>query len=63
MLGDKPQALVWLRRAVEQGNHNYPWFQRDKNFEALRNDPEYQRIMSEVRQKWEQYRQLFGASS
>jgi eukaryotic-like serine/threonine-protein kinase len=63
MLGDKPQAQVWLRRAVEQGNHNYPWFQRDKNYEALRNDPDYQRIMSEVRQKWEQYRQLFGTSN
>ena len=24
MLGDKKQALVWLRRAVALGNHNYP---------------------------------------
>src|SRR5205085_6955604 len=63
MLGDKPQALIWLRHAVERGNHNYPWFQRDKNFDRLRNDAEYQRIMGEVRQKWERYRQLFGASS
>jgi serine/threonine protein kinase/tetratricopeptide (TPR) repeat protein len=63
MLGDKPQALIWLRHAVERGNHNYPWFQRDKNFDRLRNDAEYQSIMGEVRQKWERYRQLFGASS
>ncbi len=63
LLGDREQALLWLRRAVELGNHNYPWFQRDKNFERLRNDPEYQRIMSDVRQKWEQYRQQFAASS
>jgi hypothetical protein len=30
MLGDKKQALAWLRRAVALGNHNDPWFQRDK---------------------------------
>ncbi|MGI9102307.1 MAG: protein kinase domain-containing protein [Terriglobales bacterium] len=62
LLDDKPQALLWLRHAVERGNHNYPWFQRDKNFDKLRNDPEYQRIMADVRQKFEQYRQLFGSS-
>ena len=62
LLGEKEQALVWLRRAVEVGNHNYPWFQKDKNYDSLRGDPEYQRIMGEVRQHWEQYKQAFGAS-
>ena len=63
LLGDKQQALTWLRRAVELGNHNYPWFQRDKNFDSLRADPEYQRIMSDVQQKWQHYVQLFGSST
>ncbi|HET7185772.1 MAG TPA: protein kinase [Terriglobales bacterium] len=63
LLGDKPHSLVWLRRAVEIGNQNYPWFQRDKNFESMRSDRDYQRLMSDVRQKWEHYRQLFGSSS
>ena len=49
-----------LRRAVEVGNHNYPWFQRDKNYDKLRADPEYQRIMEGVRQHWQEYRQIFG---
>ena len=26
LLGDREEALAWLRRAVEVGNHNYPWF-------------------------------------
>jgi serine/threonine-protein kinase len=56
MLGDRAQALTWLRRAVTLGNHNYPWFQRDKNYNNLRNDPEYQKIMEEVRDHLEQYR-------
>jgi len=62
LLGEKEQALAWLRRAVEVGNHNYPWFQKDKNYDSLRGDPEYQRIMAEVQQHWEQYKHAFGAS-
>jgi len=53
LLGEKEQALAWLRRAVDLGNHNYPWFQKGKNYDRLRGDPEYQRIMKEVRQRWE----------
>ena len=49
LLGEKEHALAWLRRAVEVGNHNYPWFQRDKNYDKLRGDAEYQHIMEEVR--------------
>ena len=26
LLGEKQPALTWLRRAVQLGNHNYPWF-------------------------------------
>jgi eukaryotic-like serine/threonine-protein kinase len=59
LLGEKEEALVWLRRAVDVGNHNYPWFQKDKNYDKLRGDPEYQRIMEEVRRHWEQYKQTF----
>ncbi len=59
LLGDRQPALTYLRRAVELGNHNYPWFQRDKNWDKLRSDPEYQRIMEQVRLKWEEYRRRF----
>jgi serine/threonine-protein kinase len=63
VLGDTPQALAWLRRAVELGNHNYPWFQRDKNFEKLRNHPEFTRLLDQARDQWEKNRQLLGAST
>ena len=62
LLGEREQALAWLRRAVEVGNYNYPWFQRDKNYDKLRGDPEYQRIMEQVRRHWEEYRQAFGGA-
>jgi serine/threonine-protein kinase len=62
LLGEKEPALAWLRRAVQVGNHNYPWFQRDKNWDKLRGDPEFQGIMSEVEGYWKHYRELFDQS-
>jgi TolB-like protein/tetratricopeptide (TPR) repeat protein len=59
LLNDRQRALAWLRRAVELGNHNYPWFCRDKNYDSLRGDPEYEGILADVRRRWERYRSLF----
>jgi len=63
LLGDKPQALAWLRRAIDLGNHNYPWFARDKNFDKVRGDRDYERMLAETRNYADRYRQKFGASS
>jgi tetratricopeptide (TPR) repeat protein len=60
LLGERAPALAWLRRAVELGNHNYPWFQKDKNYDTIRSDPEYQKILDGVRQHWEEYKLDFG---
>ena len=62
LLGDKQEALAWLTRTIELGNHNYPWFQRDRNYEKLRGDPEFQRLMTEVRRRWDRYQELFSES-
>ena len=59
MLGDRQRALLWLRRAVALGDVDYPWFQRDKIYDSLRGDPEYQRIMADVKRKSEDYRNEF----
>jgi hypothetical protein len=61
LLGEKKEALAWLRRTDELGNHNYPWFQRDKNWNNLRSDAEYQRILAGIKGHWEKYRSEFGA--
>jgi hypothetical protein len=62
LLGDKPHALEWLKRTVELGDVNYPWFERDKNYDSLRSDPEYQKIMVGIRQRWQAYKQEFDPS-
>jgi len=48
MEGEREEALKWLRRAIELGNENRPWFERDKNWESLRNDPEYREILDSI---------------
>lgn len=63
LLGEKQAALLWLRRAVDLGNHNYAWFVRDKNFNKLRGDGEYERMLAETRGYADKYRQEFGDSA
>jgi TolB-like protein/Tfp pilus assembly protein PilF/predicted Ser/Thr protein kinase len=63
LLGDKPQAMALLRRAVALGDHNYPWFQRDKNYDKLRGDPDFERLMREVEGYWKQYTAEFGSQN
>lgn len=48
MEGERAAALKWLRRAIELGNENKPWFERDKNWESLRGDAEYQQIVGSI---------------
>ena len=45
---EREPALRWLRRAIALGNENKPWFERDKNWDELRSDPEYQQIVSAI---------------
>ena len=60
LLGDKATAVAFLRRAVTLGNHNYPWFQRDKNWDKLRGDPDYEKLMREVEGYWQGYVKEFA---
>jgi eukaryotic-like serine/threonine-protein kinase len=62
LLGNREQALVWLKRTVELGDVNYEWFQRDKNFDSLRGDAEYQAIMAGVKQRWQEYKKEFDTT-
>jgi len=59
LLGERQKSLEWLRRAVVLGDVNYPWFDRDKNFDSIRGDAEYQSVMAGIRQKWEGYKKEF----
>jgi eukaryotic-like serine/threonine-protein kinase len=48
MEGQRDEALRWLRRAIQLGNENRPWFERNPQWDALRDDPEYQQILNSI---------------
>jgi eukaryotic-like serine/threonine-protein kinase len=62
LLGERRQALDWLKRTAELGDVNYPWFERDKNYDSLRPDREYQIVMEGIRQRWQAYKSEFDAA-
>jgi hypothetical protein len=48
-LGDHEQALVWLRRAANGGNHSWYALVKHPWLEPLRNTPEYQEIVAKIK--------------
>ncbi len=51
--GDRDEALTWLTRAIELGNENLPWFERDPNWDSLRDDEEYKGVLARLREAHE----------
>ncbi|MGH9422383.1 MAG: tetratricopeptide repeat protein, partial [Thermoanaerobaculia bacterium] len=54
--GATDQAMRWLERAVECGFINYPFLSRiDPTLENLRREPQFDRLMQVVRDRWVQF--------
>ena len=47
-LHDKGQALMWLRKAVEERSHWLVWIRVDPRFNALRSDAHFQHLVATV---------------
>jgi len=47
-LGEKEQALIWLRKAVEERSHWLVWIRVDPRFDALRSDTRFQQLVGTV---------------
>ena len=62
LLGEHKNALMWLKKTAELGDVNYPWFDKDKNLNSLRDNPEFQAIMADVKQRWQTYKNEFGTT-
>jgi serine/threonine-protein kinase len=52
--GQNDRAIEWLERAIRMGNENYPWFSGNPNWGALRDDLRYRRLLSDLKERWEQ---------
>jgi hypothetical protein len=57
MIGEIRSAVTWLERAIRHGCGNYPLLARtDPLLENVRGDPDFQRLMEELRPRWEALR-------
>jgi serine/threonine-protein kinase len=48
LLGDREEAFEWLERAIKLGNENTGWFDRDSNWDNLRDDPRFTELMRKI---------------
>ena len=56
LIGQRENALRWLRRAVECGFINYPFLAtRDPFLASLRDDAEFKELMEQVRRRWQAF--------
>jgi len=59
VLGDKVSALHMLQHSIGGGFFCYPYFVRDPLLQNLRNEPEFQTLMSQARQRHEEFKARF----
>ena len=59
VLGDKASALRMLRQSIAAGFFCYPYFERDPLLSNLRNEPEFEELMAQARQRHEQFKATF----
>jgi DNA-binding winged helix-turn-helix (wHTH) protein/Tfp pilus assembly protein PilF len=52
VMGNKPQALEWLERAVRYGDERAQWFARDPALESIRGEPRFQQILDSIATRW-----------
>jgi hypothetical protein len=57
--GDKASALHMLRHSIGGGFFCYPYFVRDPVLRNIRNEPEFQTLMSQARQRHEEFKTSF----
>jgi hypothetical protein len=60
MCGKRDKAILQLRRCAEMGLPNYLLFTTDPFLRAIRDDPEFTALMSDLRKQYDQYRQEFA---
>jgi serine/threonine protein kinase/tetratricopeptide (TPR) repeat protein len=46
--GENGTALEWLERAIKLGNENRAWFEKDRSWSALRDDPRFRALMDGI---------------
>jgi predicted Zn-dependent protease len=56
MAGQPEEAINWLEAAVARGFINFPFLARhDPSLESVRAEPRFQRLLKDVRSRWESF--------
>jgi non-specific serine/threonine protein kinase len=58
LMKNSVDAVKWLRKAIEGGFPCYPVYERDPNLNSLRQDPEFESLMNDLKKMWESYKTL-----
>ncbi|MGA7617658.1 MAG: protein kinase [Thermoanaerobaculia bacterium] len=48
-LGDRNEAIAWMKKAMVLGNHSWYFFVKHPWFESLQSDPEFQRNLAKMK--------------
>jgi non-specific serine/threonine protein kinase len=56
VMGDKPRAVEWLRKAAAEGFPCYPFYASDPNLSGLERDPAFDSFMARLKEDWERRR-------
>jgi len=52
------EAVRWLRAAADDGFPCYPLYERDHTLDGVRQDLEFQRLMADLKSRWEYYKAI-----
>jgi hypothetical protein len=47
-LGDTPNAITWLEKAIRNGDERVEWFRKDPWLASIRQDPRFQQIIDSI---------------
>ena len=62
-LENEPDKSLRVLTKVAVAHPNYPWFARDGNLQPLRGIPAFERLLSDIKARWEKNREKFRSSS
>jgi TolB-like protein/DNA-binding winged helix-turn-helix (wHTH) protein len=60
LLGERRQAVAWLKKASSEGLPCYPLFERDPDLDGLRKDPEFVALLQQLEAQRDRLRSTIG---
>ena len=55
LVGITEEALDWLKRAINGGFYNYPYFLLYRHYDALRGHARFAELMAQAKVRWEEF--------